>query len=248
MTTLSIEKKPLGLSNARIILMAAACGFAVSTIYYNQPLLPQMAASFGRTNADAGLIATLTQLGYAAGLFLFVPLGDRVSRRWLILVLLTLNTLCLIGAAIAPSFAILLAASLAVGMTAVTAQVIIPAVSGLAAPAERGRVVGTLLSGLSAGLLLARTLSGTVGVHAGWRSMFVLAGVIDVVLMAIVWAVLAGDREQQPAVLSSVARLAWRLASQRAVPASRLHQRLPDVCSFLGHVGNAGSPAGKPAL
>jgi predicted MFS family arabinose efflux permease len=188
MTVSSVQASSATISNARIMLMAAACGFAVSTIYYNQPLLPQMGASFGRSSGNAGLIATVTQLGYAAGLFLFVPLGDKIDRRRLILLLLTSNMLCLVGAAIAPNFAVLLLASLLIGITGVTAQVIIPAVSGLAQPAQRGRVVGTLLSGLSAGLLLARTLSGLVGAHAGWRSMFVLAGFIDLVLMAIVWS------------------------------------------------------------
>ncbi len=188
MTVSSVQANSAAISNARIMLMAAACGFAVSTIYYNQPLLPLMGASFGRSSADAGLIATVTQLGYAAGLFLFVPLGDKIDRRRLILILLTSNMLCLVGAAIAPNFAMLVLASLLIGITGVTAQVIIPAVSGLAQPAQRGRVVGTLLSGLSAGLLLARTLSGLVGAHAGWRSMFVLASFIDLVLMAIVWS------------------------------------------------------------
>jgi MFS family permease len=89
-------------------------------------------------------------------LFFFLPLGDKVDRRHPILILFTLNVLCLAATALAPTFAMLSLASLAIGITAVTAQVIIPAVSGLAAPAERGRVVGTLVSGPSAGLLLAR--------------------------------------------------------------------------------------------
>jgi predicted MFS family arabinose efflux permease len=191
--------------------MAAACGFAVSNLYYNQPLLPAMGASFGRSSADAGLIATLTQLGYAAGLFLFVPLGDKVDRKRLILFLLTLNILSLAATAFAPTFAMLSLASFAVGATAITAQIIIPAVSGSAAPAERGRVIGTLVSGLSSGLLFARTLSGLVGAHAGWRAMFAIAIVIDVGLMAIVWLGLSETEGKSklpyPALLASLSTL-----------------------------------------
>ncbi|MDQ1152819.1 putative MFS family arabinose efflux permease [Brevundimonas sp. SORGH_AS 993] len=188
MSSLVDRKDPAAdpLSPATIFLMAAACAFAVATLYYNQPLLPEMGASFGRSGSDAGLLATATQLGYAGGLVLFVPLGDRIDRKRLILTLLAFNMASLLAVAFAPTFAALIAASVAVGLTAVMAQVIIPAISGLAAPEVRGRIVGSLLSGLSAGLLFARTLSGVVGGHAGWRTMFLVAVGIDAVLMAIV--------------------------------------------------------------
>lgn len=205
------DRQPVSFSGANVFLMAAACGFAVSNLYYNQPLLPAMGASFGRSSADAGLIATLTQLGYAAGLFLFVPLGDKVDRKRLILFLLTLNILSLAATAFAPTFAMLSLASFAVGSTAITAQIIIPAVSGAAAPAERGRVIGMLVSGLSSGLLFARSLSGLVGAHAGWRAMFLMAIVIDVALMAIVWLRLPETEGKSklpyPALLASLGTL-----------------------------------------
>jgi predicted MFS family arabinose efflux permease len=176
-----------------------------------QPLLPAMGASFGRSGIEAGLIATLTQLGYAVGLFLFVPLGDKTDRKRLILSLLALNILSLAGTAFAPTFAMLSLASFAVGTTAITAQIIIPAVSGSATPAERGRVVGTLVSGLSSGLLFARTLSGLVGAHAGWRAVFVMAVILDAGLMAIVWPGLSESESESklpyPALLASLCDL-----------------------------------------
>ncbi|HEX6704079.1 MAG TPA: MFS transporter [Albitalea sp.] len=175
-----------GISDRQVAMMAVGCALAVSTIYYHQPLLPQMAASFGVTPAQASLIATLTQLGYAVGLLLFVPLGDRVQPRKLASLAIAVNTLALLACAVAPTFALLAACSFGVGMTAVTAQIIIPAVSGRATPARRGRVVGSLLGGLASGLLLARMLSGLVGAHLGWRAMFVLASVVDLALLAIV--------------------------------------------------------------
>lgn len=219
MTSLSCaESRAAGpLSSATVFLMATACAFAVATLYYNQPLLPEMGASFGRSGADAGLIATLTQLGYAGGLLLFVPLGDRVDRRRLILTLLVLNIMSLLAVAVSTSFTMLATASVAVGGTAVTAQVIIPAISGLAAPERRGRIVGSLLSGLSAGLLFARTLSGFVGAHAGWRTMYLIAVGIDVALMVIVLLRLPriehASTASYPALLASL----WTLVRQEPV-------------------------------
>ncbi|WP_313959832.1 MFS transporter [Roseomonas gilardii] len=119
--------------------------------------------TIGVPEAEAGFLATATQFGYAGGLVLFVPLGDRIDRKRLILTLLVFNMASLLAVAFAPTFAALIAACVAVGLTAVTAQIIIPAISGLAAPEARGRIVGSLLSGLSTGLLFARTLSGFVG-------------------------------------------------------------------------------------
>jgi predicted MFS family arabinose efflux permease len=172
---------------ARLVaMMAVSCALAVSTIYYHQPLLPQMAASFGLAPTQASTIATLTQLGYAAGLLLIVPLADRHQPRTLASLAIATNAVALLGCAAAPSFALLCTASFAVGVTAITAQIIIPALSGLATPAARGRIVGALLSGLSTGLLIARTLSGFIGAHTGWRAVFVLASLVDVVLVIIV--------------------------------------------------------------
>jgi predicted MFS family arabinose efflux permease len=175
-----------GVSSRLVVTMAIACALAVATIYYQQPMLPQMAATFGRTPAQASLIATLTQLGYAIGLLFIVPLADTRSPRRLATFTIAANALALLGCGAAPSFALLCAASFAIGVTAITAQIIIPAVSGHAATAERGRVMGSLLGGLSTGLLLARTLSGFVGAHSGWRTVFVLASVIDLALLILV--------------------------------------------------------------
>ncbi|MFI8609217.1 MFS transporter [Pseudomonas sp. NPDC077649] len=177
---------PMEVSNRLVTLMALCCALAVSTIYYHQPLLPQMAASFGLAPTQAGLIATLTQLGYAAGLLFIVPLADCRQPRQLALLAIAANAVALILCAAAPNFAVLCVSSLLVGVTAITAQIIIPALSGLATPAERGRIVGSLLSGLSAGLLLARMVGGFAGTHAGWRAVFILASLGDLLLLVIV--------------------------------------------------------------
>lgn len=199
------------LSGRSVVALSAACGFAVANLYYSQPLLPQMATAFGSDASAQGAIATLTQAGYAAGLLLFGPLGDRLDRRRLISVLLLLNMAGLALCATAASLNGLLAACVVIGLTAVSAQIIIPAVSGLVDPARRGQTVGRLMSGLFAGTLLARTLSGYVGAHAGWRAMFVLAAVVDAALIALVWRYLPPTRPSSdlsyPRLLASLGQL-----------------------------------------
>lgn len=182
------------ISDRNVVALSAACGFAVANLYYSQPMLPAMAAAFDARPATQGVIAMLTQLGYAAGLSLFGPLGDRFSRRWLITALLLANMVSLALCATAANLAWLLAASILLGLTAMSAQVIIPEVSGLVDPARRGHAVGQLMSGLFAGTLLARVVSGYVSAHAGWRAMFVLAAALDVVVIALVWRCLPATR------------------------------------------------------
>jgi predicted MFS family arabinose efflux permease len=174
------------ISPRHVFLMALSCALAVSPIYYHQPLLPQIASTFGVPAAHASLIATLTQLGYAMGLLLFVPLADGVQPRALASRAIVVNAAALIACAIAPSFFALATCSFLVGLTAISAQIIIPTVSGMAPPAIRGRIVGSLLGGLSSGVLLARTLSGVMGALMGWRSIFWLAAVIDLALLFVV--------------------------------------------------------------
>lgn len=178
------EQPSMGL----LVMLAAACGFAVANIYYNQTMLPSIGATFGKSAADVGWIATLTQLGYASGLLLFVPLGDRLRRRNLILCLLVVNMLTLLGLAFAADFRQVLITSAALGLSSVSAQVIIPVASSLVSAAERGKVVGLMVSGLSTGAVLARTLSGFVSAWAGWRGMFALAAGLDFLLfLLILW-------------------------------------------------------------
>jgi predicted MFS family arabinose efflux permease len=151
--------------------MAVAAGIAVANIYYNQPMLGVIERDFPSAAATE-LIPTVTQLGYAAGLFLLVPLGDLMDRRRLIVMQFVILGAALAAAAIAPTSGMLVAASLLVGASSTVAQQIVPFAAILAAPERRGGTIGTVMAGLLCGILLSRALSGFVAAHAGWREMF----------------------------------------------------------------------------
>jgi predicted MFS family arabinose efflux permease len=160
--------------------MAVASGLAVANIYYNQPMLAEIARTFGVDAHAAGLVATFTQIGYAAGMPLFIPLGDIVERRRLVVALFTASAAALALAASARTLPLLVAASFLIGLTTVIAQVMIPLTAEFAPPAEQGRTIGTILSGVLLGILLARTVSGVVARFLGWRAMFWIAAGVAV--------------------------------------------------------------------
>ncbi len=165
--------------------MAVASGAAVANIYYNQPMLADMARTFHVTAKQIGLAATATQIGYAAGMPLFIPLGDFVERRRLIVVLFAAVACALVATATAATLTGLVVASFCVGLTTVIAQIMIPLATDLAPPEQQGRIIGTILSGVLLGALLARTVSGFVSGHFSWRTMYWIAAAAAILFSAV---------------------------------------------------------------
>src|SRR5262249_10202052 len=137
---------------------------------------------FGVPAGRMGLAVTLGQVGYGLGLLFFVPLGDRVERRGLILTMLLAVAASLLAVALSPSYPWFAAASLVLGLTTISPQLIVPLAAPLARPAERGRVVGTVMSGLLVGVLASRTFSGTVAEWLSWRAVYLIAAGLSVAL------------------------------------------------------------------
>lgn len=169
-------------SRRLIWLLTIATGASVANLYYNQPLLSEIARTFHASTRAAGSIATLTQAGYAVGMLLFVPLGDIVERRRLITTLLCIVAVALLAAGLAPTMSVVIGASFAIGVTNVVPQLILPFAAGLAPPAMRGRIVGQVVSGLLVGILAGRAVAGLISDLAGWRAVYVGASIAMLLL------------------------------------------------------------------
>ncbi len=192
-------------------VMAIASGATVANLYYNQPLLAIMAHSFQVSSQAVGWVPMLTQMGYATGILLFVPLGDLLERRRLIVTMLGLTAAVLALTALSPNLPWLLVASFALGATAIAAQVIVPLAAQLAQPQERGRIVGLVMSGLLVGILAARTVSGLVGAYLGWQAMYWIASGLMIGLALILARLLPHSQPQlqvsYPRLMASLVRL-----------------------------------------
>lgn len=174
-----------GLPPSLVVLLATGAGLGAATLYFSQPLLGLMADGLGSTATQVGVVPTLTQLGYALGILLLAPLGDRLDRRMLIGTKAAGLALALSLCALAPGVHTLWVAALVTGVLATLAQDIVPAAATLAPDAQRGRVVGQVMTGLLLGILLSRVFSGLVGQWAGWRAVYVLGALLVAVIGAV---------------------------------------------------------------
>ena len=178
------------LTTSLVLLLAIGAGVSVATIYDAQPMLGVLAADLSAPPWLVGWVATLTQLGYAAGLLLLGPLADRHDRRRIILAKAGVLVAALLLAAAAPTIAVLLFASAVIGIAATLAQDFVPAAAVLAPESRRGKVVGSVMTGLLLGILLSRVVSGFVAEHAGWRGMFATAALSVALVGVASWRLL----------------------------------------------------------
>jgi predicted MFS family arabinose efflux permease len=174
-----------GISRGLVLLLAVACGTSVANLYYAQPLLHTISVAFHSSSGTTGLIVTGCQIGFAVGLALLVPLGDLVARKRLVPAVLGVTVVGLVLSACAGRVSELIIVALFVGLGSVGAQMLVPLAASLATEESRGRVVGSVMSGLLLGILLARTLSGIVAGLAGWRTVYWVAAVLVLLLAAV---------------------------------------------------------------
>ncbi|MBT1832753.1 MFS transporter [Enterobacter hormaechei subsp. xiangfangensis] len=218
-----MTKTTQGLSPALILLMSVATGLAVASNYYAQPLLDTIARAFDLSASSAGFIVTAAQLGYAAGLLFLVPLGDMFERRMLIVSMTLLAAGGMLITASSQSLTMMIIGTALTGLFSVVAQILVPLAATLASPEKRGKVVGTIMSGLLLGILLARTVAGLLASLGGWRTVYWVASVLMVIMALALWRGLPRVKQENhlnyPQLLASVFSLftRYKLLRTRAI-------------------------------
>ena len=195
-------------------LFAVASGAAVGNLYWAQPLLDFIAQDLHASAGTAGWLVTATQVGYAAGILFIVPLGDVRNRRRLVPVMMLCAAVALTLCALAPSMGLLLLAITVLGITTVAGQLLAPLAGDLADEADRGRVVGIVVSGILTGILVSRTISGVVADAAGWRTIFAAAAAADVLFAILLYRAIPDQAPKTsmpyPTLIASVGEVVRR--------------------------------------
>ena len=211
MTTQTLKTVHVAVSGWTTLLLAVACGIVVANLYYAQPLIGPISADLGLPPAIAGLIVTLTQIGYVLGLLFIVPLGDRFENRKLVVVTLLLTAVALAIAAGSRSAGVFLAASLCIGLGSVVAQILVPFAAHLAPEATRGRVVGNVMSGLFVGIMLARPIASLLTDLFGWHSVFIGSAVANLLLAIFLTRALPSRQPTANIAYGALLRSMWEL-------------------------------------
>lgn len=204
------------MSRRIVFLLAFSTGCIVANTYYVQPLLADVAREFGLSVTRGGIVAMLAQIGTGTGMLFFVPLGDKFERRSLISTLLIAESIALAFVASASNVIWLSLACFCVGAGAAAVHVIVPLAAHLAPPKERGRIVGTVLSGLLIGVLLARTFSGFTGAQYGWRMVYWFASVLMLGLAVTIRLSLEKSEPEVSLKWTELMRSVWTLAREQA--------------------------------
>ncbi|QWA11424.1 MFS transporter [Sodalis ligni] len=174
--------QPPALSRRLTLILATACGLIVANIYYAQPLAGEISRALGLSPQAAGLIVTMTQIGYGLGLLLIVPLGDLFENRGLTLCVMGVGIAALATAVLAHTVSLFLTAAVFIGLGSVAVQILVPYAAHLSAPALRGKAVGDVMSGLMLGIMLARPVSSLITHLSSWRMVFIISTLVMILL------------------------------------------------------------------
>lgn len=215
------------MSASLVALFSLCAGVLVASLYYAQPIIEMIAPSVGLSAQQASLIVSLTQIGYAIGLFFLVPLADLHENRRLLVISGVAATISLIGAALSTHPAPFLLVSLLIGLSSVSVQILIPLAAHLAPEATRGRTVGTIMGGLLTGILLARPVSSLLAEAFGWRAVFLAGAAMTLATVAIMIATLPRRMPEHKATYLGLLGSLWHLLGRFAVLRQRaLYQAL----------------------
>ena len=200
-----------------VAYLGFAAGATVANIYYSQPLLHAISTHFHSSAALTSTISVATQLGYGSGLLVFVPLGDSVERRTLIVGSIIGTALILLSIAFSATLPFLILVSYLLGLICITPQLIVPYAAGIAEPKARGRTVGIVMSGLLIGILFSRSVSGFIGARAGWQAVYFIAagGMLLLALMSAL--VLPAQRPERRIPYRELLASLWPILSQQPV-------------------------------
>ncbi|GAB1158590.1 MFS transporter [Paenibacillus illinoisensis] len=182
-----------------VFLLAASCGLIVANLYYAQTVIGPISDSTGLSPAAAGLIVTLTQVGYVIGLLFIVPLSDIMENRRLVTSFLVLLVVALTAAAFSTHAVLFLTASLVIGVGSVVAQILVPYATYLTSEEQRGQVVGNVMSGLLLGIMLARPVASFITDAFGWQAVFIFSAIV-IALLALLLSRALPARKPQPAM------------------------------------------------
>lgn len=218
----SVPVEP-GLSKRRLrvltFVLAAAAGVSIANVFYSQPLLSLIGQSFGISQSAASIVVTVTQLGYAAGIVVVIPLGDLFESRLLAPRVLIVTAVAAAGVAFATNLPLFLVASAVLGFTSVVAQIVVPLAAHLAPAGQGGRYVGQVMSGLLLGIMLARSVSSFLAGIWGWRSVYVLSAVLMVIMIIVLSTALPRRKPDHTGTYGSLMKSLWHLI--REEPALR---------------------------
>jgi len=206
-----MTKNPNPAPRTPLPFLGIACAVGVSTMYYNQPLLEEIGRTYGATAARTGFIAVATQVGYAVGLLCFVPLGDVLERRSLMMRMFAAVAVGLLLVAFAPSLMWLMVGSVVIGMLASVTHIVLPIAPDLVSHEQRGRAIGTVMTGLLLGILLARTFAGWVSHASSWRWVFGVAAVMNGAFVPLLWWVMPKLPPKQKLSYGDAMRSLWTL-------------------------------------